>query len=68
VEWIFLSIKPGVIITILFFNHEISSIIYTLDRYGTKISGHFAWGATLLGMTTAICGIIGISPASGLLP
>jgi hypothetical protein len=68
VEWILLSIKPGVIITILFFSHEISSIIYSLDRYGTKISGHFAWGATFLGMTTAICGIIGISAANGLLP
>jgi hypothetical protein len=68
VEWIFLSIKPGVVITILIFDHEIISIIDTLDRYGTKISGHFAWGATLLGMTTAICGITGISPANGLLP
>jgi hypothetical protein len=69
VEWIFLSIIPGAIITILFyFDHEISSIICTLDRYGTKKPGGFAWDIVLLGTTTAICGILGIPPANGLLP
>ena len=69
VEWIFLSIIPGAIITILFyFDHEISSIICTLDRYGTKKPGGFAWDIALLGTTTAICGILGIPPANGLLP
>jgi hypothetical protein len=69
VEWIFISIIPGAIITILFyFDHEISSIICTLDRYGTKKPGGFAWDIVLLGTTTAICGILGIPPANGLLP
>ncbi len=69
IEWIFLSIIPGAIITILFyFDHEISSIICTLDRYGTKKPGGFAWDIVLLGTTTAICGILGIPPANGLLP
>jgi len=69
VQWIFLSIIPGAIITILFyFDHEISSIICTLDRYGTKKPGGFAWDIALLGLTTAICGILGIPPANGLLP
>lgn len=69
VQWIFLSTIPGAIITILFyFDHEISSIICTLDRYGTKKPGGFAWDIALLGITTAICGILGIPPANGLLP
>lgn len=69
VEWVFISIIPGAIITILFyFDHEISSIICTLDRYGVKKPGGFAWDVALLGTTTALCGILGIPPANGLLP
>ncbi|PQE23457.1 HCO3- transporter family protein [Rutstroemia sp. NJR-2017a BBW] len=69
IAWIFISMIPGAIITILFyFDHEISSIICTLDRYGTKKPGGFAWDIVLLGTTTAICGILGIPPANGLLP
>jgi hypothetical protein len=69
VSWIFISMFPGAIITILFyFDHEISSIICTIDRYGTKKPGGFAWDIALLGTTTAICGILGLPPANGLLP
>lgn len=67
--WIFAAIIPGFIITILFFfDHEVSSIICTIDRYGTKKPGGFAWDIVLLGTTTALCGILGIPPANGLLP
>lgn len=69
VKWIFAAVVPGLIITILFFfDHEVSSIICTIDRYGTKKPGGFAWDIVLLGCTTAICGILGIPPANGLLP
>ena len=69
VSWIFAAIVPGLIITILFFfDHEVSSIICTIDRYGTKKPGGFAWDIVLLGTTTAICGMLGIPPANGLLP
>lgn len=69
VAWIFAAILPGFIITILFFfDHEVSSIICTIDRYGTKKPGGFAWDIVLLGTTTALCGILGIPPANGLLP
>ena len=69
VTWIFAAIIPGAIITILFFfDHEVSSIICTIDRYGTKKPGGFALDIVLLGITTAICGILGIPPANGLLP
>ena len=69
VKWIFAAVVPGLIITILFFfDHEVSSIICTIDRYGTKKPGGFAWDVVLLGCTTAICGILGIPPANGLLP
>ena len=69
IEWIFAAIVPGFIITILFFfDHEISSIICTADRYDTKKPTGFAWDIFLLGTTTALCGILGIPPANGLLP
>ena len=69
VAWIFAAIIPGVIITVLFFfDHEVSSIICTIDRYGTKKPGGFALDVVLLGATTAMCGILGIPPANGLLP
>jgi hypothetical protein len=69
VEWVFLSMIPGAIITVLFyFDHEISSIICTVRRYGTKKPGGYAWDIALLGTTTIICGILGIPPANGLLP
>ncbi|KAI4272310.1 MAG: hypothetical protein L6R38_006654 [Xanthoria sp. 2 TBL-2021] len=69
VGWIFAAIVPGFIITILFFfDHEVSSIICTIDRYGTKKPSGFAWDIVLLGTTTALCGILGIPPANGLLP
>ncbi|KAL8926204.1 MAG: hypothetical protein Q9208_003107 [Pyrenodesmia sp. 3 TL-2023] len=67
--WIFAAIIAGFIITLLFFfDHEVSSIICTIDRYGTKKPGGFAWDIVLLGITTALCGILGIPPANGLLP
>ncbi|KAJ5104932.1 hypothetical protein NUU61_002279 [Penicillium alfredii] len=69
VQWVFVAIIPGLIITILFFfDHEVSSIICTIDRYGTRKPGGFAWDIILLGTTTALCGILGIPPANGLLP
>ncbi|KAF5019695.1 hypothetical protein F66182_8292 [Fusarium sp. NRRL 66182] len=69
VEWVFLSMIPGAIVTVLFyFDHEISSIICTVDKYGTKKPGGYAWDVALLGTTTIICGILGIPPANGLLP
>ncbi|KAH8701842.1 HCO3 transporter family-domain-containing protein [Talaromyces proteolyticus] len=69
VGWIFAAVVPGIIITVLFFfDHEVSSIICTIDRYGTRKPGGFAWDIVLLGTTTALCGILGIPPANGLLP
>lgn len=69
VGWIFAAMVPGLIITILFyFDHEVSSIICTVDRYGTKKPGGYAWDIVLLGLTTMMCGILGIPPANGLLP
>jgi hypothetical protein len=69
VSWIFASMIPGLIITVLFFfDHEVSSIICTIDRYGTRKPGGFAWDVILLGTTTALCGMLGIPPSNGLLP
>jgi len=69
VGWAFAAIIPGAIITCLFFfDHEISSIICTLDRYNIKKPTGYALDIALLGVTTAICGILGIPPANGLIP
>lgn len=69
VGWILAALIPGMIITVLFFfDHEVSSIICTIDRYGTRKPGGFAWDILLLGTTTALCGMLGIPPANGLLP
>jgi hypothetical protein len=69
VSWAFAALIPGIVITVLFFfDHEVSSIICTIDRYGTRKPGGFAWDIALLGSTTALCGILGIPPANGLLP
>lgn len=69
VGWVFAALIPGMIITILFFfDHEVSSIICTIRRYGTRKPRGFAWDIVLLGMTTALCGMLGIPPANGLLP
>jgi HCO3- transporter family len=69
VGWIIAAVIPGAIITVLFFfDHEVSSIICTIDRYGTRKAGGFAWDIVLLGLTTALCGMLGIPPANGLLP
>lgn len=69
IEWVFLSLIPGSIVTVLFyFDHEISSIICTVRRYGIQKPGGFSWDIFLLGTTTIMCGILGIPPANGLLP
>jgi hypothetical protein len=69
IAWIFGAMIPGLIITTLFFfDHEVSEIICTNTRYGTRKPGGFAWDIMLLGLTTAMCGILGIPPANGLLP
>lgn len=67
--WALAAMIPGAIITALFFfDHEVSSIICTAERYGCRKPGGFALDIALLGTTTAVCGILGIPPANGLLP
>ena len=67
--WVFAALVPGMIITILFFfDHEVSSIICTSGRYVVEKKGGFAWDVVLLGVTTGMCGVLGVPPANGLLP
>lgn len=69
VGWIGAAILPGAIITTLFFfDVEVSTICATLPKYNLKKPGGYAWDVALLGCTTALCGILGIPPANGLLP
>ncbi|KAF8425331.1 HCO3 transporter family-domain-containing protein [Tirmania nivea] len=67
--WCFAAMLPGLIITILFFfDVEVSTICATVSRYNIRKPGGYAWDVALLGLTTGICGILGIPPANGLLP
>ncbi|KAI5361887.1 putative bicarbonate transporter [Septoria linicola] len=67
--WVFAAMIPGFIITVLFFfDHEISSIICTIRRYGIRKPTGYAQDIVLLGLTTTLCGVLGIPPANGLLP
>ena len=60
---------PGLIITTLFFfDVEVSTICATISRYNVRKPGGYAWDVALLGLTTGLCGILGIPPANGLLP
>jgi hypothetical protein len=69
VGWVFAALLPGAIITVLFFfDHEISSIICTIKRFGIRKPTGYSLDIALLGLTTALCGILGIPPANGLLP
>ncbi|KAF2210208.1 hypothetical protein CERZMDRAFT_113435 [Cercospora zeae-maydis SCOH1-5] len=66
---VFASMLSGAIIAMLFFfDHEISTIICTAKRFGLQKPSGFALEIMLLGATTALCGILGIPPANGLLP
>ncbi|PWW79028.1 hypothetical protein C7212DRAFT_350247 [Tuber magnatum] len=68
-SWIFAAMLPGLIITTLFFfDVEVSTICATLSRYNIRKPGGYAWDVALLGTTTALCGVLGIPPANGLLP
>ena len=62
----FLSIIPSAVIAVRFyFDHEISSIICTIEPYGVKISGRFAWDIVLLGTTTILLGLLGSLQPTG---
>jgi hypothetical protein len=68
-SWAGVTILPGAIIAMLFFfDHEISTIICTGKRFGIRKPKGYALEIMLLGLTTAVCGLLGIPPANGLLP
>lgn len=67
--WAVAAIVPGLVITTLFFfDVEVSTICATLPRYNLSKPSGFAWDVALLGCTTALCGVLGLPPANGLLP
>ncbi|SMQ48587.1 unnamed protein product [Zymoseptoria tritici ST99CH_3D7] len=70
VTYAFVAILPGAIVAMLFFfDHEISTIICTNKRrYGTRKPSGLALDIMLLGVTTALCGLLGVPPSNGLLP
>ncbi|KAF3902168.1 hypothetical protein ABW21_db0206250 [Orbilia brochopaga] len=69
IAYIFAAMIPALIVSALyFFDVEVSTICATLPRYGIRKPRAYAWDVMLLGITTGICGVLGIPPANGLLP
>lgn len=67
--YIFCAMLPALIVTmLLFFDHEISTIMCTARRFNTHKPTGFTQPIVLLGLTTAVCGVMGIPPSNGLLP
>ncbi|KAF3939636.1 hypothetical protein ABW19_dt0203556 [Dactylella cylindrospora] len=69
IAYIFAAMIPALIVTTLyFFDVEVSTICATLPRYNIRKPRAYAWDVMLLGVTTGLCGVLGIPPANGLLP
>lgn len=67
--YIFGAMLPALLVTmLLFFDHNISTIICTTGRHKVRKPSGLTQPIVLLGLATAACGIMGIPPANGLLP
>ncbi|KAI5816746.1 HCO3 transporter family-domain-containing protein [Pyronema omphalodes] len=66
---IFLAIPFAVLLTILFyFDHNVSSLIAQGTEFPLKKPAGFHWDIFLLGITTGICGLLGLPAPNGLIP
>lgn len=69
VNTIFISIVPGIILTVLFyFDHNVSSIITQNSKFNLKKGASFHYDFLLLGIIVFVCGIFGLPPPNGLIP
>ncbi|KKA26173.1 hypothetical protein TD95_005233 [Thielaviopsis punctulata] len=65
----FLAAPFGVLLTILFwFDHNVSSLIAQGTEFPLRKPAGFHWDLFLLGITTAVAGILGIPFPNGLIP
>lgn len=63
------ALIPALLITILFyFDHSVSSLLAQQTRFNLRKPSTYSWDLALLGLMTALCGLIGLPPVNGVLP
>lgn len=66
---VFIALPFGIILTILFyFDHNVSSLMAQRYQYRLKKPSTFHYDFALLGVTTAVSGVLGIPAPNGLIP
>ncbi|KAK1436828.1 hypothetical protein QVD17_02612 [Tagetes erecta] len=67
--YIMAAFIPGVMIAALyFFDHSVASQLAQLKEFNLKNPSAYHYDVFLLGLTTLLCGLIGLPPANGVLP
>jgi len=66
---IFGAMFPALLIFLLFFvDHNIGSILTQAPKYKLKKPPSYHWDFFVLGISIAVCGVLGIPPGNGLIP
>lgn len=66
---VFLAVPFALLVTFLFyFDHNVSAIMSQPLKYPLKKPALFHWDFALLGITTGVCGLIGIPACNALVP
>ncbi|CEP64340.1 Bor1p LALA0_S11e01882g [Lachancea lanzarotensis] len=69
VKDVFLALPFGIVLTILFyFDHNVSSLMAQRSEYKLTKASTFHFDFALLGLTTAVSGVLGIPAPNGLIP
>ena len=63
------ALIPALLITVLFyFDHSVSSLLAQQTRFNLRKPPTYSWDLALLGLMTAMCGLLGLPPVNGVLP
>jgi hypothetical protein len=66
---VFAAILPALVLTgLLFFDHNISSMLSQMPQFNLKKPPSYNWDFMLLGLSVLITGLLGLPPNYGLIP
>lgn len=69
IGYIFGAIIPALLMSILFyFDHTVSANMAMLEEFNVRKPSAYYYDLTLLGMETALLGLLGLPPVNGVLP
>ncbi|KAL8278439.1 hypothetical protein RQP46_009129 [Phenoliferia psychrophenolica] len=69
VEWVFVALPFGCLVTLLFyFDNNVSAVMAQSRAFPVKRPAGFHWDFFLLGCTTLVAGILGLPAPNGLVP